>query len=117
MYFVHLAREIKPAVFINRLCHAFVIRLKLLYRMGGNRDSNTVIYSLVESNGKLFVCWDRLRKEDGQSIYCWYYGSAAQEDGSFGDWGLVDFIDQGRVAVHDESGFVPRNNEIGRAHV
>ncbi len=29
MYFVHLAREIKPAVFINRLCHAFVIRLKL----------------------------------------------------------------------------------------
>ena len=29
MRLVHLAREIKPAVFINRLCHAFVIRLKL----------------------------------------------------------------------------------------
>ncbi|MDE6882966.1 MAG: hypothetical protein K2P48_07605 [Lachnospiraceae bacterium] len=84
---------------------------KRLYRMGGNRDSNTVLYSLVESNGKLFVCRDRLRKEDGQSIFCWYYGSAAQKDGSFRDWGLVDFIDQGRVAVHDESGFVPRNNE------
>lgn len=29
MYFVHLAREIKSAVFINRLCYAFMIRLKL----------------------------------------------------------------------------------------
>lgn len=29
MYFIYLAREIKPAVFVNRLCHAFVIRLKL----------------------------------------------------------------------------------------
>lgn len=85
--------------------------LKQLYEAGGNRDSNTVVYSLTESNGKLFLCRDRLRKEDGKSIYCWYYGSAAQEDGSFRDWGLVDLIDQGRVAVHDESGFVPWNNE------
>ncbi len=85
--------------------------LKKLHSMGGNRDSDTVLYSLVEYNGKLFVCRERLRKDDGKSNYCWYYGSAAQEDGSFRDWGTVDHINQGRVAGHDESGFVPWNYE------
>ena len=85
--------------------------LKKLHSMGGNRDSDTVLYSLVEYNGKLFVCRERLRKDDGKSNYCWYYGSAAQEDGSFRDWGTVDHINQGRVAAHDESGFVPWNYE------
>ena len=85
--------------------------LKKLYSMGGNRDSNTVLYSLVESNGKLFVCRERFGKEEGRAMYSWYYGSLAQEDGSYRDWGLIDIIYQHKVAVHDESGFVPWNNE------
>ena len=80
-----------------------------LFHGGGNRDSDTVVYSLVESNGKLFVCRDRLRKKDGLSNFCWYYGSIAQKDGSHEDWGMVDFINQGRVSVRDERGLVPRD--------
>ena len=78
-----------------------------LYGTGGNRDSDTVVYSLVESNGRLYLCRDRLRKEDGQSHFCWYYGSVAQRDGSREDWGTADCINQGRVNVRDERGLVP----------
>ena len=80
-----------------------------MFGTGGNRDSDTVVYSLVESNGKLFVCRDRLRKEDGLSHFCWYYGSIAQKDGSNEDWGIVDHINQGRVNVRDERGLISRD--------